>query len=82
MPLVRVRWSMEKRSDHVLGIRAVLLGVISLDTQSMPVELARRWVKHDDAEAASIRPSISPAHGKPSTYLDESFPKSSIVSDD
>lgn len=30
-----------KTSDHVLGIRAVLLGGDILDTQSMPVELAR-----------------------------------------
>lgn len=30
-----------KTSDHVLGVRAVLLGGDILDTQSMPVELAR-----------------------------------------
>ncbi|STH73981.1 putative FAD-binding oxidase [Escherichia coli] len=33
-----------KTSDHVLGVRAVLLGGDILDTQPLPVELAERWV--------------------------------------
>ena len=38
-----------KTSDHVLGLRAVLLGGEMLDTQAMPVELAEKLALEDSA---------------------------------
>jgi FAD/FMN-containing dehydrogenase len=41
-----------KTSDHVLGVRAVLMGGDILDTQPMPVELAETLARqhHDRAD--------------------------------
>jgi FAD/FMN-containing dehydrogenase len=48
-----------KTSDHVLGIRAVLMGGDILDTQPMPIELAEMLGKAIPPLAASIRPFMN-----------------------
>jgi FAD/FMN-containing dehydrogenase len=45
-----------KTSDHVLGVRAVLLGGDILDTQPMPVELAETLGKETPRAGAFTAP--------------------------
>ena len=50
-----------KTSDHVLGVRSVLMGGDILDTLPIPAALAKRWGASSQRLAASTVPSISAA---------------------
>ncbi|VEA35256.1 FAD-binding protein [Salmonella enterica subsp. enterica] len=70
---------MDKTSDHVLGIRPYCWGGDILDTQSMPVELARTLGENTTTPGRIYQTVLSVLPGKPSTYPSIAF-QSSIAS--
>ena len=71
---VRGHWSTEKTSDHVLGVRAVLLGGDILDTQPMPVELAETLGKDNTTIGRVYRTVLERCRDNRQLILDK-FPK-------
>ena len=63
-----------KTSDHVLGVRAVLLGGDILDTQPMPVELAETLGKESTASGRIYRTVLERCLDNRQLILDK-FPK-------
>ncbi|HHZ8492956.1 TPA: D-2-hydroxyglutarate dehydrogenase YdiJ [Enterobacter mori] len=63
-----------KTSDHVLGVRAVLLGGDILDTQPMPVELAETLGKESTASGRIYRTVLERCRDNRQLILDK-FPK-------
>lgn len=63
-----------KTSDHVLGVRAVLLGGDILDTQPMPVELAETLGKDNTASGRIYRTVLERCRDNRQLILDK-FPK-------
>ena len=63
-----------KTSDHVLGVRAVLLGGDILDTQPMPVELAETLGKDNTANGRIYRTVLERCSDNRQLILDK-FPK-------
>ena len=63
-----------KTSDHVLGLRAVLLGGDILDTRAMPVELAERLAEERGAEGNIYRVVLERCRQQRQLILDK-FPK-------
>ncbi|KLQ37703.1 membrane protein [Enterobacter cloacae subsp. dissolvens] len=63
-----------KTSDHVLGVRAVLLGGDILDTQPMPVELAETLGKENTASGRIYRTVLECCRDNRQLILDK-FPK-------
>ncbi|WP_276866563.1 D-2-hydroxyglutarate dehydrogenase YdiJ [Enterobacter oligotrophicus] len=63
-----------KTSDHVMGVRAVLLGGDILDTQSMPVELAETLGKENTTIGRIYRTVLERCRDNRQLILDK-FPK-------
>lgn len=63
-----------KTSDHVLGVRAVLLGGDILDTRPMPVELAETLGNESTASGRIYRTVLERCRGNRQLILDK-FPK-------
>ncbi|WP_205064747.1 FAD-binding and (Fe-S)-binding domain-containing protein [Pantoea coffeiphila] len=63
-----------KTSDHVLGLRAVLLGGDILDTREMPVELAEQLAQQQGAEGNIYRVVLDRCRQQRQLILDK-FPK-------
>ncbi|NIF20075.1 D-2-hydroxyglutarate dehydrogenase YdiJ [Candidatus Pantoea multigeneris] len=63
-----------KTSDHVIGLRAVLLGGDILDTRAMPTELAETLAENDSSEGRIYRAVLQSCRDKRELIL-EKFPK-------
>ncbi|MBJ7221075.1 MULTISPECIES: D-2-hydroxyglutarate dehydrogenase YdiJ [unclassified Brenneria] len=63
-----------KTSDHVLGLRALLLGGEMLDTQAMPVELAEQLAREDSPMGRIYRTVLHRCREQRQLILDK-FPK-------
>lgn len=63
-----------KTSDHVLGVRAVLLGGDMLDTQAMPVALAQQLAQESSPTGRVYRPVFERCRNQRALIL-EKFPK-------
>ncbi|UJD94439.1 FAD-binding oxidoreductase [Lelliottia amnigena] len=63
-----------KTSDHILGVRAVLLGGDILDTQAMPVELAETLGKDNTAVGRIYRTVLDSCRDNRQLIIDK-FPK-------